>query len=173
MAQREVRVFETYRFYDEEIASRVDPATAGQYAEERDASKLGLPAEARPVLFRCRVLSRTQRNRLSDVANETTKLQMAFRFGLLEIRNIPTANGELTSWVPQRAKEDGQIDDAALDALEDLGFGDVDIWEIGSVVVAHSFLARGAPAYSPQLRSSQLAWVATRSKFPAAPKTAT
>lgn len=165
------RTFETYRFYDPEIVRWVDGEIAGQYATERDASILNLPPEAKPVVFKCRLLSRPQRNRINEVSAPKTQLMMAFRYGLVEIRDIPRDDGTTFSWTPRRSKEAGQIDDKAIDELDDMGFGDTDLWEIGGVVVAQSFLAKGAPVYCPQLPSSQLAWVAVCSRFLAEQKT--
>jgi len=165
MSKKEVRVFETYRFYDHAIAEHVEPEVVGEYAEKRDPLILNLPPEARPVVFRCTVLTRTQRNRINEIGNQQTKLLAAFKFGIQEIRDIPKDDGTYASWTPQRSKEGGQIDDRAMEVLEDTyGFGDLDFWEIGGVVIAHSFLAQGAPVFVPQQPSSQLAWVAMDSR---------
>lgn len=171
MSKREVRTFDTFRFYDPEIVRCVETEVGATYGQDRDPSILGLPADARPIKFHCRVLLRSQRNRVLEIAEPKTQLVAAFRFGILEISDIPDDRGGFSRWSPQRTKADAQIDDRAMDALEELGFGDVDFWEIGGVVVGHSFLARDAQLYCPLQPSSQQVWATSRSRFLAAQKT--
>lgn len=154
----EPTTFETVRMYDPEVVSRVSPEVAGKFAVERDVAVLKLPPEAKPVIFRCRTLTRSQRRIVQEQSSDERKYELAFRFGVLEIRNLPGPNGPHT-WAPSRQKPDAAIEDEAIDAT---GLGDTDLWEIGSVVYARSFLALGTPLRCPQLPSSLHAWTAVR-----------
>lgn len=171
-----IATFETYRLFDPLIVEHVEPEEVIEYAAERDPKVLDLPPGVRPVLFRCRRLTRSQRSRITEAGGEpmgedkwsARQRTMAFRFGLLEIRDIPGHSGP---WSPARAKDLAQFEERGLDDLEGLGLGDVDFWEIGTVILAQSFLAAGVAPRVPLLHTSEQAWAAARHAFNAAPKT--
>ncbi len=146
--------FEVIRSYDPEIRHRVPAEAAGRYAVTRDLAELELPPEAKPVRFRCRALTRSQRDVIRTVSDEATRHILCFRFGVLEIRNLPNGSG-LRTWAPSRAKPDAPLDDAALDAT---GLGDVDLIDIGAAIEGLSFLALGVRPACQQPRSSRRAW---------------
>lgn len=151
-------VFEVIRFYDPEIVKHNDAATMGEYSSDRDLSKLEMPPECKPIVFRCRLLSRKSRRTVSEQSTQERKFETAFRLGLVSIRNLPDRNGTLREWTPSRSKTWDALTDEALD---ETGLSDTDLWEIGSVIAARSFLALGTPLACPQLDSSLRAWVAT------------
>jgi len=169
-------VFEIYRSYDPVIKQHVAPRDAGQYAVRRDASILyeaGLPEDAKPILFVCRALTRPQREGLETIGAPKTRYRMAFALSLVEIRNLVDESGRPctpSTWKPPR--EPGQaLDDDAFDALEELGFSDADVWDIGSAVEELSTVGKGMQPSCPQLDSSRRAWFSPSSSRPAEPKT--
>ncbi len=154
--------FEAVRWYDPEIARYVDGATAGRYCVERDMAILDLPAEAEPIVFTCRLLSRAQRRIVQAQATAERQYEVAFRFGVTAIRNLPGPSGIRREVTLSRGKDDEALDDKAIDAT---GLSDDDLTEIGSVIHARSFLPLGTPLSCPQLPSSLHAWAAVRSRY--------
>lgn len=154
--------FDVVRWYDPEVARYTDGATAGRYCVERDMAILNLPPEAQPIIFRCRLLDRAQRRVVKAQTTDDRRYEVAFRFGVLSIRNLPSPSGVLRELSFSRRKDDEALDDKAID---DTGLSDDDLSEIGSVIVARSFLPLGTPLSCPQLPSSLLAWAAVRSRF--------
>lgn len=158
--------FEVVRPYDRELtdvaSAHGDPAVGAtmEYASTRDLDALvsscgGAFAEAKPVRFRCRALSRSQRNRLREISTEGLQRIQAFRFGCVEILDIPDGSGGRKAWTPDREGEAGPIKEQALDKLESMGFGDIDFEDVGSAIIARSFLAQGTSPQSVLLPSSR------------------
>lgn len=152
--------FQCVRWYDPEIARHVDGESAGQYCVNRDMDALRalLPAEAVPLIFHCKRLTRSQRRTVQAQGSDERRYEVAFRYGVLSIQNMPAPSGPRTVEL-SRTKPDEALDDKAIDAT---GLSDPDLWEIGSVVYAHSFLPLGTPPSCPQLPSSLRAWAAVR-----------
>lgn len=164
---------ELYRSYDPVIQQHVPPRDAGRYAAARDPEILfeaGLPREATPVVFVCKALSRTQREILETIGMDRSRWRAAFRMGLVEIRNLADDAGVLRSpstWRPTRGAAHEPLDDAALDAIEGLGFGDADYWEIGAAVEELSTVGKGVAPSCPLPDSSRRAWNSRSSSRPA------
>lgn len=168
--------FDVVRSYDPEVFRAVkDPKVVGRYLVDRDLSRLGLPDDAKPITFRCRALTRSQRDHVRAVSNDDARAILCFRYGVLEIRNIPEG-GAHRSWSPERNSQGDPLSDDALDALEAKGIGDNDLVEIGVAIEGLSFLAHGVPPSCRLPRSSQRAWgvqEASRSRAEQKPEPAT
>ena len=149
--------FEVVRPYDLEVVKHVEPSALAEYSVKRDLEALALPPEAKPIVFRCRVLSRDQRRLVREHGSEARQRELAFRFGLVEVRNLPRPDGSTESVAPPRAKAHDMLTDEALDALR---VGEDDISDVGGVVLARSFLGLGTPLRCPVLDSSQRACIA-------------
>lgn len=147
--------FDVVRYYDPEVERHCDIGEVMDYRHHRDLDKLGLPAEAKPIVFRCRLLSRDQRRMVDALQNDAQRYELAFRFGVVSLSNLPREGG-METVAPPRNKAKEALSDDALDAL---GLGDTDLKEIGSVIVAKSFLALGVPLWCPALDSSEHAWL--------------
>jgi hypothetical protein len=160
MKPRSAVVFDVYRSFDPVLWEHNEPKTLGDYAIERDITALTLPEGAKPVRFHCRSLSREQRARVEEQASVNGQRLMAFRYGLLSVHDIDREDGGyLAPFVPARSSEKDALAPQMLDALEDLGFGDADFFDIGAAIVARSFLARGVPPRCRLPDSSQHACV--------------
>lgn len=156
---------ELFRSYDPVIRQHVPPRESGLYAARRDPQILrdaGLPEDAKPVLFVCTALSRSQREALETIGAQKTRWRVAFCMSLVEIRDLKGEDGrpaQPSRWTPTRSGPGAPIDEAALDALEELGFGDNDVYEIGSAVEELSSVGKGATPSCPLLDSSRRAWL--------------
>lgn len=136
--------FNAYRIYDPAIVAVNDMSALGTYAVDRDETKIVIPTDPAPIMFRCRPLTRTQRRLVQSQSSDENRREMAFRYGLIAIENLPGPNGP-RSWSASRAKDGDPLTDGA---IESTGLGDRDLWEIGSVIYERSFLALGAePSY--------------------------
>lgn len=152
MKNDEPTVVEIVRFYDPEIVAHNDSTICGRYSVERDLEILSIPDDAKPIRFRCRLLSRDQRRAVSEIGSDARRYDLAFRYGVLEIYNLPDANGGVRGpWLHNRSKPRQPLDDTWLDAT---GLGDADVAEIGSAIWGLSFLATGVPPRCEQLDSS-------------------
>ncbi len=160
---------EIYRSFDPVIRKHLRPEAAVPYSMFRDVGLLheaGLPREAKPTLFVCRALRRSQRERLDLLGTDRQRWRMAFRMGVAEIRDIVDEHGQPVSpptWKARRDSPGEMLDDDALDELEELGFGDRDVFDIGSAIEALSVVGKGRPASCVVPASSQLAWNIPRS----------
>lgn len=146
-------LFDVVRFYDPELVGRIPGGELGKYAVHRDISQLDL-GDAKPVIFKCRALTRDQRRQVREQSSDDRRYELAFRFGVLAVKNLPGPSGPRDLNM-SRARPSDALDDAAIDAT---GLGDVDIAEVGSAVMARSFLALGAPPTAPVLDSSRRAY---------------
>ncbi len=146
--------FDVVCCFDEDIVEYVeDGAIIAKYAQERDMAVLDLPPEAKPTVYKCRVLSRDQRRRIRDLGDETQH-EMAFRFGVVEVKNLRRENGTVeTVTIPRRKPRDACSDEV----LDSLDISDAVIAEVGSVVRTRSFLGPKQRLMYPVLASSQLA----------------
>lgn len=153
------------RMYDAEVKRYASPGDAGDYGMHRDLKRLGLPPEAKPMVFRCRLLTRKQRRAVQDQPTAERRYELAFGYGAISISNFPDRDGNLSILTLSRERPDAALSDDVLDAS---GLGDEDLWEIGSVIYHRSFLAHGTPLSCPLLPSSARAWAAQLS-LPAAP----
>lgn len=169
MSNRKNRVFDLIRTYDPVVKKHCSAKSAVAYGVRRDRALLGLPADARPVVFRCRALSRSQRDGLDLVSSMDLRYKTAFRMSLVEVIDHDAARPG-SSWKPTRPNSDEALDDDAMDALEfELGFGDKDFKEIGSAILELSTVGKGVPPSCPQLGTSQRAWGSLSYSPPAAP----
>lgn len=149
--------------YDPALVPYNDGPVIGKYSTDRDMGILNIPDGCEPVVFRCRLLSRQARRRYTDQKTLERKYEVAFRLGVLSIENLPRLSGDGTrSWSAGRASKWEELTDEAIDQT---GLRDTDLWEIGSVIAARSFLPLGTPLSAPQLDSSLRAWAATSSRF--------
>lgn len=168
---------EIFLSYDPVIRQYVEPRAGGRYAARRDPEILyeaGLPKDAKPTLFVCQALSRSQRETLETISADRTRYRVAFAMSLLEIRDMKDARGNPAmpaTWKPSRPGPTTPMDDRALDELEELGFGDADIWDIGSAVEELSTVGKGVKPSCPLLDSSRRAWLTPSSSRRAEPKT--
>lgn len=153
--------FTVVRHYDPEVLRHVTMPVATEYQIHRDLEKLGLPDEARPITFKCRSLTRRERREVRRLSIPEDRYESAFRFGVIEVTNLPGEDGTLRN--PTIVRRDGEpLSDENLDAL---GLGDIDLYDIGSVIWAHSFLGKGMPLTCERLPTSReacIAWVAHR-----------
>ncbi len=147
--------FDVVRPYDMEVVAHADQTVLAEYSATRDMKLLKLPQEARPITFRCRYLSRAQRRKVRAMSAQEDQLEMAFRYGLIDIRNI---DGTKT-WSADRAKDDAPLSEKALDTLESMGLGETDFEDIGAAILGLSFLAKGVRPRCPVPRSSAHACV--------------
>lgn len=134
--------FEVVRPYDVEVTDRVDATTLAEYSAYRDMDILDLPEEAQPIIFTCRALTRNERRKVRGFSMAEDTNELAFRYGLIDVRNIPGKNGRMEHVVPERKGKQPHSDDT-LDALARLDIGDDDINDIGSAIYGLSFLAHG------------------------------
>jgi hypothetical protein len=142
--------FDVIRWYDPEIVAHNTAKVLGKYSHERDISALKIPPEATPIIFTCRLLERGQRRLVRRQPCESDQYDMAFRLGVVKVTNLPGRSGAHVT-MPARARPDEPLDD---DTMDSLGLSEDDEQEIGSVIKAKSFLARGVPLSCPQLASS-------------------
>jgi hypothetical protein len=142
---KEAFSFDVYRSFDPDLWMCNEPAIMGTYSAERDPSVLTMPADTKPTKFRCRVLTRDQRRLVDDSSSANGKRMLAFRYGLVEIVDVAQGDGTFKTFVPNRSSPKDPLAPNALDAIEELGFGDRDMWDVGAAIMARSFLARGVP----------------------------
>lgn len=154
--------FDVVRPYDPVVVEHNHdrPIQLAEYATFREMPLLALPPDAKPLVFRCKVLTRDQRRAVRELASRESKNELAFRFALLSVRNaqvlLPDGKptGHMTTITAARARPNDALTEATLDELERHGIGDADIDDIGSAVVARSFLAQSVrprcvvPAFS-------------------------
>lgn len=145
--------FDVVRCYDPAIDDQVGRMRA-EYAIHRDLSKLRFREDAKPLVFKCRRLTRAQRRRCQEATNDAARNERAFAYGVLEIKNLPVnpANpeGGGYTYTPHRADVDLPMSDDSLDKV-----GDADVQEVGGVIWHTSFLAVGVPVRVPLLATSQ------------------
>lgn len=146
------------RPYDPVLRRLVPVKRAVEYMSRRDKSILELPDDARPTVFRCRALSRAQRDTLDLVQSAKHRYKLAFRLSLIEVIDIDAGGGKYNRFKPARPELEEPLDDAAIDTLEAHGFGDRDILDIGSAVEELSTVGKGVPPSCPRLDSSLRAW---------------
>lgn len=169
---------EVYRSHDPVIRRHVSPRDGGLYAARRDPEILyeaGMPRDAKPTLFVCRPLTRSQREGLELMSADKSRYRAAFRMSLVEIRDIYDEHGRPATpsiWKrPDHLGVGEALGDSELDALEALDFGDADIWDVGSAVEELSTVGKGVKPSCPLLDSSRRAWLTPSSSRPAEPKT--
>lgn len=136
--------FDVVRCYDAAIDDQVGRMRA-EYAIHRDMTKLRFRDDVKPIIFKCRRLSKTQRRKCLELSADELRYERAFAYGVLEIKNLPTnqerpEQGGYT-YTPHRAADDLQMSDDSLEKV-----GDIDVQEIGAVIWHTSFLAVGLPA---------------------------
>lgn len=153
MMEQSSRPFDVVRCYDPAIDDALGRMRA-EYAIHRDISKLRFREGEKPIVFKCRRLTRQQRRRCQEASSDAARNELAFAFGVLEIRDLPI-NAErpelgVQVYTPHRASPELQMSDDSLDRV-----GDVDIQEIGAVIWHTSFLAVGLPLRVPLLPTSQ------------------
>lgn len=140
-------VFTVMRPYDEALADNAF-AELGEYAATLDASKLKIADGKRPISFRCRSLASSQREVVRDHESIARQRRLAFRYGLVEIRDIPREDGGAFGAInldDSRRSPKDPLTPQAMDRLEQMGIGDADIDFIGAAIMARSFLAHGVP----------------------------
>lgn len=142
--------FDVVRWYDPELIPHNTAKVLGKYSADRDLEMLTIPPEATPIVFTCRLLTRSQRRMVRSQPGDGNQFDMAFRFGVLSIANMPTENGPRTVQ-PPRGNPDEPITDDAMDTLD---LSENDEQEIGMVIRTKSFLGRGVQLSCPQLDSS-------------------
>lgn len=153
------KTFDVVRQYDSEIVKHCTPEKIGRYSVLRDTSILELPPEAKPMLFKCKALSRDQRRHIKEIESDSVRREMCFRYGVLSVHQIPSkTGGPASSWSPNREQPLAMLSDESLDALEALDIGDLDIEEVGAAIEARSFLAQGVRPSCQVLPSSQRAY---------------
>ncbi len=147
-------MFEAVRPYDPEVVAHCSPELVAEYIFHRDLERLELPDHARPVRFRCEVLSLAQCRVVEDLPNESRKREMAFLYGLRGLKNLPLGGGKYRDVeVPRGAA--GIVSD---DTLSNLRIGRKDVYDIGEVVLSRSFLGLGEELSCRLLDSSQRAY---------------
>ena len=161
--------FEVVRFYDPAIDWGDDAADVNQavadYALHRDSTKLRYFDDAKPMIFVCRRLTRSQRDLVEDIGTAHPRARrLAFQFAVMSVRNYER-DGDLITWEPRRRDEGSKFKDELLD-----DFGGDDVQEVGGVIVAQSFLGKGVPLRCPPLASSQDAFLAVRDQYAAQKK---
>jgi len=142
--------FDVVRWYDPEIVPHNTAQVLSKYSAERDISTLAIPPEAVPVIFTCRLLSRAQRRMVRSQPGDENQYDMAFRFGVVSVANLPGPTGPRVV-MPARARPDEPITD---DTMDSLGLSEHDEREIGMVIREKSFLGLGVPLSCRQLDSS-------------------
>lgn len=176
MAKKDPVRLEIYRSFDPVIRRYLTPAAGAKYAMFREVDLLreaGLPKEAKPTLFVCHALKRSQRERLDLLGSQRQQFRAAFAMALMEIRDIADEHGRPTNpatWRARRERAGASLDEDALDELEELGFGDTDIFDIGAAIVGMSSVGKGRRASCVVPGSSHLAWNIPKSSRPAEPR---
>lgn len=146
--------FEVVRPYDPEVVAHTDQESLVKYIFHRDLERLGLPDTARPVIFRCEVLTLNQCRIVEDLGNDSRKREMSFLYGIREIKNLPMGGGKYRD-VPIPKTPAGV---AADETLTSLGIGRKDVFDVGEVVLSRSFLGLGEELSCRLLDSSQHAY---------------
>lgn len=142
--------FEVLRWYDPELIPHNTTQVLSKYGHSLDLETLTIPPEAKPIIFVCRLLTRQQRRMVRSQPGDSNQFDMAFRFGVMQIKDLPTETGPRTV-TPARAQPYEPITD---DTMDQLGLSEDDEQEIGMVIRTKSFLGRGVPLSCPQLDSS-------------------
>lgn len=153
--------FKVVRFYDPAIVEHNPDEVVVKYLKERDFDTLTIPPEAAPVIFNCKLLTRAQRRLVANQANDHSKRELAFRFGVQLIENLPTDTGPRTV-EPARKRKGAAISDETMDELD---LRDDDEQEIGHVIQVMSFLPRDVPQSLPALDSSAHAYGVVASRL--------
>lgn len=165
--------FDVVRSHDPALCKyHEDGKLIATYALERDFSKLSFPddADPKPVIFRCRKLSRSQRRQVDEIPTDRGKAERAFKYGCVAVSNLRDEGGAYHHHEFQRQHESHAIEDDVLDRLEErYGLGDEDILDIGRAVVQRSFLAMGVPRNCALSDFSREAALAQIYKFHAEP----
>ena len=142
-------VFEVMRPYDPALIDNNETSALGTYAATLDASKIVIAEGMRPMVFRCRTLTMSQREQVRDQSQEHRQNRLAFRYGVIEIRGIPRPDGDVYETQnldsTRRSPKDALVP-PVMDRLETLGIGDHDLDFIGAAIIGRSFLAHGVPA---------------------------
>ena len=142
--------FKVCRCYDPEIIAHNPDEAVIKYMAERDFDSLHIPPEAAPVIFTCRLLTRAQMRLVRSQTNDANAYELSFRFGVLEVANLPSPSGPRTV-EPARSRPGEPITD---DGLDSLGLGQNAEQEIGMVIRTRSFLDPDVPLSCLQLASS-------------------
>lgn len=150
--------FFVIRSYDPAVAPYTEVSAIVEYEETHDPGLLTIGDGKTPTKFHCSPLTRQQRRHVKTL-EQTPYIERdwAFRYG---IRSIV---GDSWVWTPAREKPTDAIKDDALDDLERIhGVGDIDIQEVGEVIISRSVLGKGVPPASRRLPDSRRAWAQVR-----------
>jgi len=157
MQQSSVGTFEIVRAYDPACDWPEDDGLKAcmEYVQWRDPKDLLLvdPSIAVPSTWVCRRLTLAQRRQVTETAHEIERLRRCFAYGIVAVKNYVDENGNtVATLTPRRNKDAGAIDDKTLEQ-----FDEVDVLEVGSVIWAQSFLARGVKPRCQLLATSAAA----------------
>jgi hypothetical protein len=142
--------FDVIRIYDPAIVNTNSNDLLAEYSATREDSlmrRLVHEEGLRPVVFHCRFLTKDQRRHVKDYPDGTFRQhELAFRYGIKEVRDLTLADGTHTNFPVSRKSEKDPITVGVMETLEErFGLGDMDIAEVGSVIIGKSFLALGVP----------------------------
>ena len=133
------------------------------YMRDRKLDHLSFIEPSKVVWFRLRPITRRQRREYVDAVpgsmdDESVRLERYTRAFQVAVEHIHGATDEDGNAVPiNLVRKNGMIQDAELDKLSALGFGDYDVYDIGSVAYWRAKLPFGiAGSYRPP-RSSLFA----------------
>jgi hypothetical protein len=144
--------FEVIRPYDPAVAD-TPVEEIRHYIHDRDPARLRVREGMAPVRFVCRPLTRSQRRRVQGLGSEYLARDLAFRLGVVALKDWPADDGTTTTILVQRAEGSDSLTDEELDRL--LGpAGDDDIQDVGSVILRRSTLGKGVPPVFPLLDTS-------------------
>jgi hypothetical protein len=140
------KTFDVIGLRDEAIdTDAMTPGEGRAYERERDVSTLKFKQGMKPTRFRMRRLLKTEKVMYERIHNESDKCLFAFKCGFVEAFDAWDSRGRIDRHTPTDPKS-GLTESEMFS--EDGPFDIVDMQDVGMVVAARSFLARGSkPRY--------------------------
>lgn len=125
------------------------------FLTDRDASRLTYIEGERPVVYRCRVLTRGEWRHMHSLAHDADRYEYAFRCGVMSVDDLEWPDGRRGTWT---RPDDGSGKPRPIpDEYLDEHFAEADIQEVGHVIWARSFFGQRARPFYQLLDTSQYA----------------
>lgn len=151
--EQSTQPFAVVRCYDDAIDT--DRCDVGAYLRTRDVKALVYRDGARPVIYRCRVLSRGEWRHMHTLSHDADRYEYAFRCCVMSVDDFVWPDGTQRAWT---RPDDGSAKPKPIpDETLDTYFAEADIQEIGHVIWARSFFGQRQQPFYQLLDTSQYA----------------
>lgn len=151
--EQSTKSFSVVRCFDAAIdAVRTDMHA---FLSDRDTKRLVYLEGERPVVYQCRVLTRSEWRHIHSLAHDADRYEYAFRCGVLSVDDHMWPDGSRRTWT---RPDDGSGKPRPIpDEYLDEHFAEADIQEVGHVVWARSFFGQRQRPFYQLLDTSQYA----------------